>query len=342
MAFTLLARETLRENFVQMLVDTDEFPLFPLFGITAPPGPGGSLAALQFRYVAEGGKLKIRVHKPAQQLLTVQDINQASPKLNRGTVAETEVGPAFARGHIVLTEAEASLSEIVAGAATPAQWAELQRLLSEGDIRDAVLQTLHAWCVNALLGTATYSIDGLTKSASWGLSTIPRPTTKWSTLATATPLSDIKAAKTVFNQTNGADADPDTIVFSPTAWDWVDGATDTITQRKYVEVLQKASLEGKPYDLMGLRWLAVKGRYAGADRWPANQVVLARFGNPLAGGTPTVKFETCKLRENQFAGGAAVYTEEQKDPDQVKLISSLNGVAEIVRPSFVQTWEINW
>ena len=97
MAYMLLARETLRENFLQLLVDTDEFPLFVLFGIAAPPAPGSSLAALSFRYVADGGKLKLRTTKPAQQLLDVVNVNQASPALQRGTVLEVEVGPAFAR-----------------------------------------------------------------------------------------------------------------------------------------------------------------------------------------------------------------------------------------------------
>jgi hypothetical protein len=342
MAFTLLARETLRENFIKLLVDTDEFPLFPLFGITPAPAQGTSLASLGFRYVAEGGKLKLRTTKPAQQLLDVVNVNQASPALQRGTVLEIEVGPAFARGHITLNEGEASLSEVVAGAATPEQWAALQRLLNDGEIRNAVLQTIHKWCVDALLGTANYTVDGLTKTASWGLPTIPRPSTKWSTIGSSTPLADIKAAKTVFNTTNEADAEPDTIVLSKSIWDWIDSATSTIEQRKYVEVLQRASLAGQPYDLMALKWLYVNGTYAGSARWNPNKVVLARFGNPAAGGTPTVKFETCKLKENQFKGGIAVYTEEKTDPVETKLISSLNGVAEIVRPDYVQTWEINW
>jgi hypothetical protein len=341
MAYFLLSREILRELFMQIPVDTNEFPLFPLFGITGPADEKG-IATLGFRYVVEGGVLKLRVYRPKEQYLDVVSADHASHALSRGTFSQVEVGPAFARGHITLTESEMSFSEVDAKKPSPAQVEALLDMLRQGEIRSAVLQTLHKYCVDALLGTATYTIDGATRSTSWGLSSIARPTVAWATAASATPIPDIKVAKDQFSRVNGANAQPDTIILQDQAWDWLDNADDTNDRRKYVEVLQRASLEGKPYNLMGLDWVFVRGRYAGADRWPADKIVLARFGNPAGGGVPTVKFETCRLKENDYKGGAALYTEESKDPVKTKLVASLNGVAEIVRTDYVQTWEVNW
>lgn len=343
MGYNLLDRSVLAAAFAQLPVLSSRYPLFRLFGISEPV-PGQPVTGLTFRHVEKGATIKVSVYQPAEQLLAVVDATAPSHQVQRGTVGQIEAEPAFARGHHVLTVEEAELKDQPASPENTDGWAALRTLLGS-ELRQDALETLHYFCAQALLGTGSFTRDGIVQALSYGLTAIARPSNKWSDATNADPIGDLYAAKKTFAATAGEK--PDSIIYHPDAAAWIRGATKTKSEIRYVEDLQRAALRGETVPLAGIRnWIEVDGRFANADRWNPNVVVMASLGDLTSGvyqdGVPTCGFHTARLEENEWRGGAGVWVSEKDDPMTRKVIASINGIAIIHKRTHVQTWEVNW
>ena len=249
-------------------------------------------------------------------------------------------------------------AQVMSDAAAAPVLARAQRRLNEyvNDVSMPVMEDMHAMFVRALLGTGTYTVGGVAKTISYGLTALTQPGTSWATTASATPVADIHAALEEFHENCGKPATH--VFYSPkmintyllpnTDWTGYVKASPEVTNA--LLGLPSASEMFDPQTgeisvrLFGLTWVPVPGSAlvsgSSTQRWATDKLTFAH----LPAGIDVLTHE---MSADMMNGGVAdrVLRSTLPDParDEVgvaKLICEGNGAAAIHHRNYVQTWDV--
>lgn len=220
-----------------------------------------------------------------------------------------------------------------------------------------VMEAMHSMLVRALLGSGTFTIGGVSKTISYGLTALTAPSTSWATTASATPVADIYAALEEFNENSGGK--PCTHIFyNPKMFstylapntDWTNYVKgDPQTTRAFLGLggpgeFVDPSTGAFTDQVFGVTWVPVRGSAlvsgASTQRWATDKLTFAY----LPPGEDVLTMEMSADMENEGRAEMALRTlmpdAESQEVPKATMIAADNGAAAIHVPAYVQTWDV--